>query len=62
MKKSELVIKLIDATNQAWADGNSTFASQEEFAECMCILCDLYKSAKGDKACCVGCVWKDNNI
>jgi len=44
--KSKLSVKLIDATNQAWSDGNGIFANQEEFAECMCILCDLYKSAK----------------
>lgn len=51
IKKSEKAVKLIDAAHQAWADGDSIFGTAEVYAECMCLLCDLYKAAKEEEQC-----------
>lgn len=50
MKKSEMAVRLIDAANQAWADGNSPFCTSKEYAECLCLLCDLYRASKKEEA------------
>ena len=49
MKKSEMAVMLIDAANQAWADGNSPFCTSKEYAECLCLLCDLYRASKKEE-------------
>lgn len=46
MKDSEKAVILIDAANIAWASTSSPFETPEVFAECMTLLCDVYKRAK----------------
>lgn len=46
MKDSEKAVILIDAANIAWASTSSPFGTPEVFAECMTLLCDVYKRAK----------------
>lgn len=46
MKDSEKAVILIDAANIAWASTSSPFGTPEVFAECMTLLCDVYKCAK----------------